>query len=457
MAAHLGLSNLIAAVDINGLGQRGATIWEQQITRWRLWGEAAGWRVIVVNDGHNLDELNQSWSKAVESDGKPSLLLLLTTKGHGISFLDGAADRHGRALSEAELAQALAELGDSRLSDVVSVAEPPVYERKDEGDKASVSWPRYELGDLVATREAIGSALASLAVANKDVVVLDAEVGNSTHFNLSAELVPDRFVECFIAEQSMVGMATGLARAGRQAWVGSFAAFLTRATDQLRMAQYSNAALKVVGSHAGVSIGEDGPSQMGLEDIAIFRSIGATVLYPADANAAVGLTKLASETDGLVYLRATRGATQTIYSDDQDWVVGGSHVLLSTGQDLVTIIAAGVTVHQALLAADRARGAGISVRVVDAYSVSPIDQETIIKATQETSLMVVVEDHRVAGGLGEAVSSVVASVASSAPVVHLAVRNIPGSASPAEQLHESEIDADAISHVITTHLTKGKL
>lgn len=454
LAAHEGLGNLIAAVDVNGLGQRGATIWERDLARWRALGEAVGWRVMTARDGHDGQELAELWTAAAESDGRPTLLILPTVKGHGVSFLADAPDRHGKVLTTDELARALAEIGNEDANLRGTVTTPSDYVAPPDLTNLAPEWPTFAVGDSVSTREAIGRAVAAIAQADGRVAVLDAEVANSTFFSEAAEALPDRFVECFIAEQTMVGVATGLARAGRQPWLATFAAFLTRAGDQLRMANYSQAALKIVGTHAGVSIGEDGPSQMGLEDIALFRSLNATVLYPADGNAAVALTRLAAETPGTVYLRATRGATADLYPLEQSWRVGGSQLLRHSDRDVATVITAGVTVAEALRAADQLQAVGLSLRVIDAYSIQPLDEETVWRAARETGLLVVVEDHRPAGGLGEAVALTLQQLGVGTPLIHLAVRENPASATPAEQLAAAGLDAAAIVKSISEHLKK---
>jgi transketolase len=453
LAAHEGLGNLIAAVDLNGLGQRGSTIWAKDANRWRHLGEAVGWRVLVARDGHNVKELAELWSEAAESDGRPTLLILPTQKGHGVSFLVDQPDRHGKSLTTEELSRALLELPLTGSAEVGQVATPPDYQKLTEVETRPAAWPIFEQGEMVATREAIGRSLAELAQTDNRVAVLDAEVANSTYFQEAMEAAGDRSLECYIAEQTMVGAAIGLSRAGRQPWLSTFAAFLTRAADQFRLAPYSQANLKIVGTHAGVSIGEDGPSQMGLEDIALFRSVGATVLYPADAVAAVAAVKLAAEEPGSVYLRATRGATPVIYAADTDWRVGGSHVLRQSPVDVAVVVAAGVTIHQALQAYDRAKNSGLALRIIDAYSVEPLDAATICAAARETGLLIVAEDHRPAGGLGEAVSMALARDGVGVKIIHLAVRNNPASATPAEQLHEAEIDADAIIKAVTQYLS----
>lgn len=454
LAAHEGAGNLIAAVDLNGLGQRGATIWEKDLSRWRAWGEALGWRVLTARDGHDLSELTRLWAEAAESDGRPTLLLLPTIKGQGITFLEDAPGWHGKALSDDELKRALAELpvGEAGRGEV---APPPDYKMNDAPTEPA-NWPTYELGDLVATREAVAKAVAELARSNPKVAVLDAEVGNSTYFAEAMAAAPERSVECYIAEQTMASVAVGLARAGRQPWLATFAAFLSRAADQFRLAPYSRAGLKIVGTHAGVSIGPDGPSQMGLEDIALFRSIGATVYCPADATAAVALTRLAAEDDSLVYLRATRGATPVLYDATAVWRPGGSQVLRQSANDVATVVAMGVTVGEALRAANDLANSGLAVRVIDAYSIEPLDHQTLSRAARKTGLLVVVEDHRPAGGLGEAVAAALLADGVTTTFVHLAVRGLPGSATPAEQLNLAEIDADAIKRAITQQLSKKR-
>lgn len=307
--------------------------------------------------------------------------------------------------------------------------------------------PSYELGDSVATRTAFGEALVALGAARPDVVVLDGEVSDSTRTAAFANQHPDRFFECYIAEQQMVAAAIGIQVRGWTPYAATFAAFLTRAYDFVRMGAVSRANMRLVGSHAGVGIGQDGPSQMGLEDLAMFRAVfGSTVLYPCDANQTAALVVAMADADGISYLRTTRGETPVIYSPGEEFPIGGSRVIRATPDDVATIVAAGVTVHEALDAAERLAGESLPVRVIDLYSVKPVDEQTLRQAAADTGHVLVVEDHWPEGGLGDAVLSVLATADGAMPkFAHLAVSQLPTSAEPAEQLRTAGIDAAAIT------------
>ncbi|GDY78251.1 hypothetical protein SAV31267_077360 [Streptomyces avermitilis] len=309
-----------------------------------------------------------------------------------------------------------------------------------------VELPRYDKGDEVATRDAYGQALTALGGAREDVVAIDGEVGDSTRSEYFAKEYPDRYFECYIAEQQMVAAAVGLAARGWVPYAATFAAFLTRAHDFVRMASISGAGINLVGSHAGVSIGQDGPSQMGLEDLAMFRSVyDSTVLYPCDANQTAKLVAAMAGLDGVRYLRTSRGASPVLYGPDEEFPVGGSKVLRSSGEDRLTLVAAGVTVHEALAAADSLAEAGIRARVIDLYSVKPVDRDTLRQAAEDTGCLLTVEDHREEGGIGDAVLDAFLDGRPVPRLVRLAVRTMPGSASPAEQLHAAGIDAESIA------------
>jgi transketolase len=306
--------------------------------------------------------------------------------------------------------------------------------------------PRFETGDEVATRDAYGQALAALGTARGDIVALDGEVSDSTRAEFFAKEHPDRFFECYIAEQQMVAAAVGLAARGWVPYASTFAAFLTRAYDFVRMAAISGAGINLVGSHAGVSIGQDGPSQMGLEDLAMFRAVhGSTVLYPCDANQTAKLVAAMAGCEGIRYLRTSRGAGPVIYSPTEDFPVGGSKVLRASDDDRLTLVAAGVTVHEALAAAEALEDEGIPVRVIDLYSVKPVDRETLREAAERTGCLLTVEDHREEGGIGDAVLDAFLDGRPVPRLVRLAVRTMPGSATPQEQLHAAGIDAESIA------------
>lgn len=448
LAAVQKLGNIVAILDVNRLGQRGETMYGAHPAAFAERIGAFGWRTFIV-DGHDQAAIQEALGEATEPSEQPAIIIAGTIKGKGVSFLEDKDGWHGKALPEDTLTEALAELGDVDLGLRGTVAPP---DRREVPAPAAFSIPErqpYALGDEVATRTAFGTALARLG-ADPNVVVLDAEVGNSTMTETFGKAHPERYLECFIAEQYQAGLALGLARRGKRPVAATFAAFLTRSHDQIRMNRYSLGHVTFVGSHCGVSIGADGPSQMGLEDLALFRSIpDAVVLYPSDAVSAERLTELAVAYDGVSYLRTTRGPTPVIYQNEA-FSIGGSHVLRHSDHDVVTIVAAGITLPEALAAADTFAGQGTPVRVIDAYSISPIDQQTLRAAAQETGRLVTVEDHYAAGGLGDAVRA--ALTEHPVPVHSLAVTEVMGSASPEEQLKRAGIDRQAILTYLTENL-----
>ncbi|HEX6844651.1 MAG TPA: transketolase [Actinomycetota bacterium] len=441
-ASFHGVGNLTAIVDLNRLGQRGPTMhgWDGDVFRDRA--EAFGWSAIQI-DGHDVEAIDRAYRDAV-ADDRPTMIVARTEKGHGVSFLADQDGWHGKAVPADRMDDAIAELGGPR--DLrVTPPSPPDWKPTAIGELTTTPAPRYE--DGVATRKAFGDALAWLAGHRPDLVVLDGEVGNSTHTEEAEKVAPERFIQLYIAEQCMVGVQTGLQAMGKTAFAASFGAFLTRALDQVRMGVISRADLRLCGSHAGVSIGEDGPSQMALEDLAIFRALeGSTVLYPADAGATVKLVTTMCDLSGVSYLRTTREATGRLYEDDETFPIGGSKVLARTDDDVVAIVGAGITVHEALAARAILDGEGLRARVIDCYSVKPIDTATLRRAMDDTGALVVVEDHRVEGGLGDAV---LAALASTGPlrgrVVKLGVDDLPGSATPTELRAWAGIDAAAIA------------
>jgi transketolase len=432
------LASLIAIVDVNGLGQTGATPYDHDLGVFARRFAAFGWRTIEI-DGHDMAAILDALQEA--ESGGPTAILARTEKGKGVSFLEAANGWHGRPLNREQMEKALVELGDagpmpsleSRRIGQISPARPPAVAKLK---------PAYRLGERVATREAFGTALEKLGE-NPAIVALDGDVDNSTGVAAFAAKYPERFFECFIAEQNMVGVSLGLAASGKIPYAATFACFLTRAYDFIRMAQYSRPAhLVLCGSHAGVSIGEDGPSQMGLEDIAMFRAlIESTVLYPADAVSAERLTEAAARENGIVYIRTTRPKTPVIYTNDEEFPIGASKVLHSSEQDRLTIVAAGITLHEALAAHDHLAERGLRTRVIDAYSVKPIDRATLTTAARETGALIVVEDHAVDGGLGDAVAAAVGAIA---PVDRLAIRELPRSGKGEELLDHYGISARAI-------------
>src|SRR5437667_2124996 len=384
-AGHEGLSNLTAILDVNRLGQRGPTELEWDMGAYAARVRAFGIDPIVI-DGHDLAEIDDAYARARSAE-RPTAVLTRTIKGKGVSFLENKEGWHGKALDPDQAKEAIAELGGETRSRTFPVTKPERWEPRPLQRTGSVSLKSYS--ESVATRKAYGEALAALGAARKDVVVLDAEVSNSTHAEDFKKTAPDRFFEMYIAEQQMVAAAVGMQVVDLVPFASTFAAFFTRAYDFIRMAAISRANLKLVGSHAGVSIGEDGPSQMGLEDLALFRAVhGSVVLYPCDANQTAELVSMLAADHGIGYLRTTRGGTPVIYPPGEAFPVGGSKVLRSGGDDRVTIIAAGVTVHEALIAADSLAADGIAARVIDLYSVKPVDTQTLRAAAEATGSFV---------------------------------------------------------------------
>ncbi|MFI1963320.1 transketolase [Streptomyces pathocidini] len=440
-AGHDRLDNLTAVLDINRLGQRGPTRHEWDLDAYSRRVQAFGWHTVEV-DGHDIAAVDQAFAEARSTALRPTAIIARTKKGRGVAAVEDREGFHGKPLPDA--AGAIEELGGLRDLHVEVHAPPEVHEP--ERPTAALRLPRYDVGGKAATRDAYGRALAALGTARGDVVVLDGEVGDSTRAQLFAEDHPDRYFECYIAEQQMVAAAVGMQARGWVPYVATFAAFLTRAHDFLRMASVSRARLAVAGSHAGVSIGEDGPSQMGLEDLAMLRSIhGSTVLYPCDANQTVHLVAALADCPGIGYLRTTRGKTPVIYGPAERFPIGGSKVLRSSDEDRVTLVAAGVTVHEALAAAGRLAEDGIPARVVDLYSLKPADTATLRAAAEDTGCVVTVEDHHPEGGLGDAVAEAYADGGPVPRLTRLAVRTQPGSSTPEQQLHAAEIDAAAIA------------
>jgi transketolase len=433
-AAFYELDNLTAVIDVNRLGQRGETMHGWDLSSYTKRLEAFGWRAIEI-DGHDVEAIDAAYREAETTSGRPTTIVARTIKGKGYSKIENENGWHGKAIAE----EAIAELGGVRnLTIDVRKPEPG---RSHRFETPGGEWPAYEVGTEVSTRKAYGEALAALGGQRGDVVALDGEVSNSTYAEIFAKAHPDRFLEMYIAEQQMVAAAVGLQVLGWKAFCSTFAAFMSRAYDFVRMAAVSRATLKLCGSHAGVSIGEDGPSQMGLEDLAEFRAIhGSTVLYPCDGNQTTALVRAMADIEGISYLRTTRADTPVVYASDESFPVGGSKTVRD-GDD-VAIVSAGITLHEALRAADALAGEGIAARVVDCYSVKPIDEETLAGLRMP---IVTVEDHWAEGGLGEAVLSALAERGTDTRVTRLAVRELPHSGKPAELLAAGGIDADHIA------------
>jgi transketolase len=439
-AAHYELDNLTMILDVNRLGQRGETMvgWNTGVYVERA--RAFGWSAIEI-DGHDVEEIDRAYKEASETTGRPTVIVARTLKGKGVKAVEDKGGWHGKALDDPD--EAIEELGGVRNIHVV-VAKPDEAEAHRFPD-GELALPRYEVGDEVATRKAYGEALTALGTARGDVVALDGEVSNSTFADLFAKAHPERYFEMYIAEQQLVAAAVGLHARGWNAFASTFAAFLSRAYDFVRMAAISRVDLRLSGSHAGVSIGEDGPSQMALEDIASLRAVhSSVVLHPCDANQTAKLVAKMADTRGIVFLRTLRPNTPVIYGPDEEFEVGGSRVLRSSDDDDVTVVGTGITVHEALKAADALGEDGISARVIDAYSIKPIDVETLAAAAEATGRIVTVEDHFPDGGLGDAVLAALAESDEQARVVKLAVNDMPRSGKPAELMNAYGIDAEHI-------------
>jgi transketolase len=441
-ASFTQLDNLTAVLDINRLGQTRATRhgWDTGAYAERL--RAFGWHAIEI-DGHDVDAIDKAYQEAVGTDGRPTAIVARTVKGKGVAAVENRNGMHGKPLADPEAA--IRELGGVR-SLRVQVRTPPSQVPHRFPATGQLELPRFEVGDKVATRKAYGQALEALGAAEGDVVALDGEVSNSTYSELFAKAHPERFFEMYIAEEQMIAAAVGMQVRGWRPFASTFAAFLTRAYDFIRMAAVSRADLRLSGSHAGVSIGEDGPSQMGLEDLSALRAVhGSVVLHPCDANQAAELMAAMADQAGISYIRTLRGATPVIYPPGTPMPIGGSQVLRSSDDDQVTIVGVGVTVHEALKAADHLAERGVRARVIDCYSVKPIDRATLRSAAEATSGIVTVEDHWPEGGLGDAVLDAFADGQPAPRVVKLAVSGMPGSGKPDELLREAGIDAEAIA------------
>ncbi len=444
-AAHYRLNNLIAIIDVNGLGQSQRTMYGHDVSVYADRFHAFGWHVQSI-DGHNLDEVLHALDAARAVSDRPAMIVAKTLKGKGVSFLEDKEGWHGKPVPKGEqLDTALAELSGNGASGACPVARPTAAQPTNTPSSPSLfPAPSYQPDEKVATRAAYGTALAKLGSVNPQVVALDGDTKNSTFAEKFLKDYGSRYFECFIAEQNMVGAAVGLAACGKIPFVSTFAAFLTRAFDHIRMAAISGVSIKYAGSHCGVSIGEDGPSQMGLEDLAMMRAIpNAVVFYPSDAVAAERLTALAASLPGTTYIRTSRPATSILYGATETFVVGGSKTLRASDADALTIVAAGVTLHESLKAYDALKADGISVRIVDAYSVKPIDKDGILAAAASTNTTIlVVEDHYAEGGLGDAVLSAVSE--HGVRVHKMAVNEVPRSGKPDELLDAHGISARRI-------------
>jgi transketolase len=455
-AGHYKLSNITAIIDVNRLGQRGQTELGWDTRTYAERARAFGWHAIEI-DGHDLREIDNALASAVTTDDRPVVIVARTLKGKGVSFVENLNGWHGKAIPKEDEQRAINELGGVR--DVrVAVSKPEVTQPSAPMPTSPVSLPIYAKGTKVASRKAYGDALKALGAARPDVVAVDGEVSNSTYADEFAHAFPERYFEMFIAEQQLIGAAVGLQVRGYKPFASTFAAFFSRAYDFVRMAAISRAHLKLVGSHAGVSIGADGPSQMALEDIASMRAIhGSTVLYPSDGNQTASLVEQMADLDGIVFMRTTREATDVLYDTGEAFPIGGSRVIRSSSEDEITVIGAGITLYEALKAYDRLKNDKILIRVIDLYSVKPIDTETLYESAKATNgRLIVVEDHWPEGGLGSAVADAFTAVGASPDydgpsvrITKLAVTGLPGSGTPEELLHWARIDADAIVDTVT--------
>lgn len=482
LAAYYKLNNIVAILDVNRLGQSQETMLGHDLHAYAKRVASFGWRTYVVEDGHDMDVIDKAYSLALEQgvkSDKPAMIITKTIKGKGVSFLEDRNGWHGKSLNKEELQKALVELGDIHKNLKGHFQKPHLlgvdHQQYILPASYEVAYTSYKKNEAVSTRKAYGDGLVRIGKKYPNVVVLDGDVKNSTYAQIFAKIFPERFIESFIAEQNMVSMAVGLASMGYQPFVSTFGAFFTRAFDQLRMAALSGCNLVLCGSHAGVSVGEDGPSQMALQDLAQFRTLpDSIVFYPSDAISTETLVELAYHQFGITYIRTTRGETPVIYGEDEEFVVGGSKVfysrfrhaeLVSASSDkqgrhdktlkrvqgdsqtrqteVVTIVAAGITVHEALKAQRQLEHEGLAVQVIDCYSIKPIDSGTLKNAAQKSKAIITVEDHYAVGGLGDAVLETLAQE-KTIPIYKLAVTKLPRSGKPEELLDYEGISANKI-------------
>jgi transketolase len=438
------LNQLIAIIDMNRLGQRGETNLGWDSATYAARARSFGWHALEI-DGHDLGAIDRAYEYACKQTDRPTCIIAKTKKGAGVAEIADKDGWHGKPLPADMAERAIAAMGG--VKNRVFPNQPPVPSHPPKTVPLSPpKLPSYAMGTKEATRKAFGDTLAALGSSQPHLVALDAEVGNSTYSEEFKKADPSRYFEMFIAEQCMVSVANGMAALGKRVFASTFAAFLTRAYDQIRMAAIAGASLCLSGSHAGVSIGEDGPSQMALEDLSMMRSIfGSTVLYPCDPNQTAQLMQQMIDLDGISYLRTTREKLPVLYANTEKFTVGGSKTLKSSAQDKVAILAAGITVHESLAAYEQLSKEGILVRVIDAFSIKPIDRKTILQAVKDCGKLITVEDHWPEGGLGDAVLEALSGKDPiNATVVKLAPRSMPGSGSPTEMLENEGINANAI-------------
>jgi len=456
-ASHYKLDNMTAIIDVNRLGQRGETDLGWNTEAYAARARAFGWNAIVI-DGHNYDEINDAYAKATQAKGTPTCIVAKTIKGKGVSFLANKDGWHGKPVPKDMEEKALQELNAPR-STVFPVQKPANAQPAAEPAKKAIELPKYDAENGAATRKAYGDALQALGAANPNVVGLDGEVSNSTYANEFAKAYPERYFEQYISEQQLVASAVGMSVRHKIPFASTFAAFFSRAYDFIRMAAISRANIRLVGSHAGVSIGEDGPSQMALEDLSMMQAIfGSTVLYPSDPNQTAQLVAEMADHDGVVYMRTTREKLPTLYSPDEKFSVGGSRVVKQSDHDQLTVVGAGITLHEALKAYDQLQQDNITIRVIDAYSVKPIDEETLFAASEDAgNKFITVEDHWPEGGLGDAVLSAFSQRDGELPeIVKLAVQSMPCSGTPAQLIEEAGISAHHIVEA-TKAILKGRV
>ncbi|HUG44788.1 MAG TPA: transketolase [Acidobacteriota bacterium] len=448
LASHRKLDNFIAILDVNRLGQSDPTMYQHRIEEYDNRFRAFGWKTYTL-DGHSVPEIAARLQDALQSEGQPVILIARTFKGKGVSFMENREGWHGKPVTDPDqLRQALQEIGENlELTEDLSLAKPENTGQAPRQSTAEIEPPNYDSSDRVATRLAYGTGLRKLGAARSEVVALDADVKNSTYSEKFAEAFPERFFDFYIAEQNMVGAAAGMSALGKIPFASSFACFLSRAYDFIRMSAISQANLKLCGSHAGVSIGADGPSQMALEDLAMMRAVqGSTVLYPSDAVCAEKLLPLAADAPGIVYIRTSRPKTAILYSNDETFEIGGSKVLRSSPEDRAVVVSAGVTLHEALEAYEQLRGEGVPIRIIDLYCVKPIDQETLRAAAEETGAVVTVEDHYPEGGLGEAVRMAISGI--DCRFRQIAVNGLPRSGKSEELMDLFGISAARIAESV---------
>lgn len=450
-ASHYSLDNLVAVFDVNRLGQSGVAPLEHCTDIYQNRCEAFGWNTYLV-DGHDVEALCQAFAQAARVKNKPTAIVAKTFKGRGIPNVEDAEHWHGKPMPR-ERADAIIRLIESQIQTNKNLTPKPPVEDSPQISIKNIKMaclPDYQVGDKVATRKAYGLAVAKLGHANKRVIVLDGDTKNSTFSEIFKKEHPERFIECFIAEQNMVSVALGCAARGRTvAFVSTFAAFLTRAFDQIRMGAISQANINLTGSHCGVSIGEDGPSQMALEDLAMFRSLpNCTVFYPSDAVSTEHAVYLAANAEGMCFIRSSRPETAVIYAPQENFEIGQAKVVRHSAKDRVTVIGAGVTLHEALAAADQLSQQGISIRVIDPFTIKPLDVATIISNAKATGgRIITVEDHYREGGIGEAVCAAV-SREPDILVRQLAVSGVPRSGKPSELLDMFGISARHITEAV---------